>query len=332
MNENLNEKTGENAGENLPQTAGSYSGEARLPEGESYQTENETGGENAFSSGMHPDGEEHVLEEHSGGKNVYGREDHPYERAYGSGFPHGNGPWNRRGNEEERTRFSDSVSPKDTEPAGIPEDEIPYFKKLYETLKNEGERSTNAAREELLCSARHGRDCGGYHHCGGADCICHEVFPWAGFVGLTFASGWISSLFLQPSTFRWFATLEQPAMMPPQWIFLPVWILLYFLLGTSVWISWRKAGCRRALPVLVLYGILMLLQIAWCYTFFYGHNPFGGFINLIWIFGVSLLLMLASLPICRCAAILLIPQVLWIFYALIINYQVWHLNVGGIVD
>ncbi len=212
------------------------------------------------------------------------------------------------------------------------EEKIPYFKKLYETLKNEGERSTNAVREELLCSARHAGSCTGYTHCGGADCICHEVFPWVGFVGLTFASGWISSLFLQPSTFRWFATLTEPAMMPPQWIFLPVWILLYFLLGTSVWISWRKAGCRRALPVLVLYGILMLLQIAWCYTFFYGHNPFGGFINLIWIFGVSLLLMLASLPICRCAAALLLPQVLWIFYALVINYQIWHLNIGGVID
>lgn len=199
----------------------------------------------------------------------------------------------------------------------------------------EAEKLTNHERERLIqdavqkgcCSAEsHSRmqSCG----CGCEEdvCICQQVFPWLGFVGITLASGWVSSLFMQPAGHEWFSTLIRPSWAPPQWIFLPVWILLYFLLGTSVWLSWRRLGCKKAAGVLVLYALLLLLQIAWAYTFFYQQNPFGGFIDLIWIFAVLLLLLLGTVPVCRVAAVLLIPQTLWILYALILNYHIWRLN------
>lgn len=192
---------------------------------------------------------------------------------------------------------------------------------LCSAAGKEAEKCTNSLRHGVI---RDGMRCG----CGcEADyCLCQEIFPWIGFVSITFASGWISSLFMQPQGFEWFATLTRPTWAPPQWIFLPVWMLLYFLLGTSVWLSWRKLGCLKAGGILVLYGLLLLLQIGWTYMFFYSQNPFGAFIDMIWVFAVLILLWLATLPVCRLAAGLLIPQILWILYALVLNYHLWRLN------
>ena len=160
----------------------------------------------------------------------------------------------------------------------------------------------------------------------GEMCGCCETFPWFGFVAIAMASGWIANLFMQPAGYEWFRALNHPECSPPSWLFLPVWLVLYFLLGTSVWISRRMTDCSRFTRIFMLFAFLLLLQIVWCYSFFYTQNPFGAFIDLVWVFTVLLLLFLSSLKISRLAGILLLPQVLWTIYAMILNYQIWKLN------
>ncbi|MCR5164898.1 MAG: tryptophan-rich sensory protein [Thermoguttaceae bacterium] len=160
----------------------------------------------------------------------------------------------------------------------------------------------------------------------GEMCGCCETFPWFGFVAIAMASGWIASLFMQPAGYEWFRALNHPECAPPSWLFLPVWLVLYFLLGTSVWISRRLTDCARFTRIFMLFAFLLLLQIVWCYSFFYTQNPFGAFIDLVWVFTVLLLLFLSSIKISRLAGILLLPQVLWTIYAMILNYQIWKLN------
>lgn len=201
-----------------------------------------------------------------------------------------------------------------------------FFHGIYCAVKDAGDARAEASREELLrecfASGENGRICS----CDHDFCFCQALFPWLGFVGIAMFSGWISSLFLQPEGFAWFASLNRPVWSPPQWIFPPVWLVLYFLLGTSVWLAWRKVGCRRGAGILVLFALLLFLQISWCYSFFFTQNPFGGFINLIWVFTVLGLLALAISVRSRCAAALLLPQILWILYALVLNYQIWKMN------
>ncbi len=192
--------------------------------------------------------------------------------------------------------------------------------KLCGAVHSAVERGCDAAMRDSVLKS--GCNCG----CDADFCLCAQIFPWVSFVGITLASGWISSLFMQPAGWEWFATLTRPAWAPPQWIFLPVWILLYFLAGTSVWLAWRHLGCRRTAGILTLFILLLILQISWTYMFFYNQNPFGAFIDMIWIFAVLILLMIATLPVCRLSAALLVPQLLWILYALILNYNIWRLN------
>ena len=180
-------------------------------------------------------------------------------------------------------------------------------------------RESNAPANTEKCCAY------GKETCCGEMCCC-DLFSWFGFVAIAMASGWISNLFMQPAGFEWFHALNHPECSPPSWLFLPVWLVLYFLLGTSVWITRCAADCTRFTRIFMLFAFLLLLQIVWNYSFFYTQNPFGAFIDLVWVFTVLLLLLVSTMKISRCAGILLLPQVLWTIYALILNYQIWKQN------
>ncbi|MBE6428117.1 MAG: tryptophan-rich sensory protein [Planctomycetaceae bacterium] len=247
------------------------------------------------------------------------------ERMNSSSFQSGSMPGNeddeKKNSVSSETGFSESEKEKSFWGRGKT-----FFHGIYCAVKDAGDAYSNSSREEMIkeCFSSGEKNCS--CSCDYGYCFCQELFPWLGFVGITMFSGWISSLFLQPEGFEWFASLNHPVWAPPQWIFPPVWLILYFLLGTSVWLAWRKAGCRRGAGILVLFALLLFLQISWCYSFFFTQNPFGGFINLIWVFTVLGLLVLAISSKCRLAAMLLLPQMLWILYALVLNYQIWKMN------
>ncbi|MDO4569978.1 MAG: tryptophan-rich sensory protein [Planctomycetia bacterium] len=183
------------------------------------------------------------------------------------------------------------------------------------------ERLANRIRDEIVEEAR---SCA--HGCDADHCFCQDIFPWLGFLGITYAAGWVSSLFVQNSSHEWFKSLNLPMWAPPMWIYVPVWILLFFLLGTAVWCVWKKAGCRKISHIIALYVFFLLLNIGWTYTFFYNENIFGGFITTIWLFAVSVLMPIAMAPICRLASVLMLPQVIWVLYAMLLNYSIWRLN------
>ena len=212
--------------------------------------------------------------------------------------------------ETQDAQTQDQQSPEKAKPKG-------FWYGLFTTFR----------RESDACSKPENYGAYGKDPCSCGDmCCCGDTFPWFGFVAIAMASGWIASLFMQPAGFEWFRTLKHPEFSPPSWLFLPVWLVLYFLLGTSAWITRRMTDCNRFSRVFMLFALLLLLQIVWCYSFFFVQNPFGAFIDLVWIFTVLLLLFLSSMKISRLAGILLLPQVLWTIYAMILNYHIWKLN------
>ena len=189
-------------------------------------------------------------------------------------------------------------------------------------LKHEGElrhEGEELKREVQMC-------CETNCPCCGENCFCMFVLPWLGFLGLSYAAGWISSLFVRDATIYWSEAVARPWWMPPQWIFPPVWTVLYFLLGTAVWLAWRKVGCQKASHVIALFVTLLILQMGWTYAFFYLQMPFGAFIDLIWAFAVLILLAMSIAPISKVGALLLLPQILWMIYALALNYSIWRMG------
>lgn len=145
------------------------------------------------------------------------------------------------------------------------------------------------------------------------------------FLAVSFIPAFFGSLF-RPDT--WYEGLVKPALNPPNWVFGPVWTLLYVIMGISAWLVWRQ---RRHTPVngaLLFFGIQLLFNGLWSYLFFGLKNPGLAFIDILILWAA-----IASTLICfgqksRSAALLLIPYLSWVSFAVYLNFELWRLNMN----
>jgi len=146
-------------------------------------------------------------------------------------------------------------------------------------------------------------------------------------VVICLAIGFLSSFATQSSVNDWFVTLNKPSFNPPNWLFAPVWTVLYTMMGLSAGIVWAK-GFHHLWVKTALYhfGFQLLVNATWSIVFFGLKAPFWGLIVII-----ALLILLALTirwfsVVSKLAAFLLIPYFLWICFATALNYKIWDLN------
>jgi benzodiazapine receptor len=140
-------------------------------------------------------------------------------------------------------------------------------------------------------------------------------------------AGAIGSLVTVTGAQSWYDMLEKPSFNPPSWLFLPVWTTLYILMGISLFLVLmeRKKDHDVRIPVL-LFGIQLVLNVLWSFLFFGLESPGAGLAGIIvlWIFIVAT--MITFLKVNRVAVILLIPYVVWVSFAAILNCAIYLLN------
>ena len=140
-------------------------------------------------------------------------------------------------------------------------------------------------------------------------------------------AGLIGSVFTISSIPTWYATLQKPSFNPPNWIFGPAWITLYFLMGVAAFLVWRhgleRKEVRRALTI---FGGQLVLNALWSIIFFGLHNPFWAFVEIIFLWLAILWMIIAFYKISRPAAYLLLPYILWVSFASILNFSILILN------
>jgi tryptophan-rich sensory protein len=134
-------------------------------------------------------------------------------------------------------------------------------------------------------------------------------------------------LFTFSSIPTWYASLDKPFFNPPNWIFSPVWTLLYFLMGISLYLillnGWQDREAKRGI---ILFFAQLLLNVAWSFVFFFLHNPAIAFIIIILLWIMIFLSIFQFLKINKLASYLLIPYLLWVSFASILNFSIWQLN------
>lgn len=141
-------------------------------------------------------------------------------------------------------------------------------------------------------------------------------------------AGVVGSLFTTPSIQTWYATLTKPSFSPPNWLFAPVWTLLFLLMGISAYIIWSKGlNADEVKIALVIFGIQLLLNIFWSILFFGYHAPMAAFVEIIFLWLSILATIIYFLPISALAAWLLTPYILWVSFASILNFYLWRLNI-----
>jgi len=138
-------------------------------------------------------------------------------------------------------------------------------------------------------------------------------------------AGVVGSFFTASSIATWYAALNKPAFSPPNWLFGPAWIILYFLMGVSLYIVWesRAKGKKTALA---FFSAQLALNALWPVIFFGLKSPLLAFIVIIALWLAILLTILKFYRISGKAAYLLMPYILWVSFAAILNLAIVFLN------
>ena len=143
--------------------------------------------------------------------------------------------------------------------------------------------------------------------------------------------GIISGFATRSSIETWYPTLIKPIFNPPNWLFAPVWIILYVLLGLSVAIIWSRPGKSRNSKLqqknaITIFVIQMIFNALWPFLFFGLCNPFLAFIEivLLWLLIFETIKVFKKLDIQ--ASKLLYPYLIWVSFAVILNGSIWYLN------
>jgi benzodiazapine receptor len=140
-------------------------------------------------------------------------------------------------------------------------------------------------------------------------------------------AGIIGALFTMPSIRTWFEALNKPPFRPPNAVFGPVWTALFLLMGISLFLVWHKGldsqGVKTAM--LVFSGHLVL-NIGWSILFFGLRSPGLAFFEIVILWAAILLTMFLFNRVSAVSAILLLPYVLWVSFAAVLNFTIWRLN------
>lgn len=126
----------------------------------------------------------------------------------------------------------------------------------------------------------------------------------------------------------WYYNLQLPAWKPPDWLFAPVWTLIFVLAATSGFMALSRAGrgSPESARILTLFAVNGVLNITWSVLFFRLHRPDWALVEvvLLWASIVALMFFIARLS--RLASALLIPYFVWVTFASVLNYSIVQLN------
>jgi len=161
-------------------------------------------------------------------------------------------------------------------------------------------------------------------------------------------AGATGSVFTSSEIGVWYKNLKKPAFNPPNWVFGPVWTIVFILMGVSLYLVWSKkweprkrigqdealnslsqkflSGAWRRLNIVLIFGTQFVLNILWSVIFFGLHNPGVAFFELLMLWFAVVFTMVNFRRVSKATTWLLFPYILWISFAGILNYFVWILN------
>jgi benzodiazapine receptor len=141
------------------------------------------------------------------------------------------------------------------------------------------------------------------------------------------AAGIIGSFFTASSVENWYPSLIKPAFTPPGWVIGLVWVILFTLMGISLFLVWRKGMERPEVKAaLTVFAAQLIVNILWSLAFFGLKSPLAGIVVIVVLWTLILLTVIKFLPLSKAAALLLVPYILWVSFAAFLNITIWRLN------
>lgn len=137
---------------------------------------------------------------------------------------------------------------------------------------------------------------------------------------ITFLTAFLGSSVTMGAIQTWYTTINKAPFNPPNWIFAPVWTLLFILMAFSLYLVWQKSKFP------MIFALQLFLNFFWSYSFFYLHKPLIAYIDILALIIVLIITIMQFKSIDKFAAILLYPYLAWVSFASILNLYVVLLN------
>ena len=155
----------------------------------------------------------------------------------------------------------------------------------------------------------------------------HKFYKLIASLAAPFVAGGIGGIVTASNISVWYADLDKPFFNPPNWIFGPVWTVLYILMGVALYLAWTARGRKQQRQMaLTLFGAQLALNALWSIVFFGAHLLWGAVIVILALWILIALTMYAFRPLSRAAMWLLAPYLAWVSFATILNTAVALLN------
>ncbi|MCX6685633.1 MAG: tryptophan-rich sensory protein [Methanoregula sp.] len=146
--------------------------------------------------------------------------------------------------------------------------------------------------------------------------------------GICLIAGYFNSLYALPLVPSWFASLNKPGFIPPDPFFVPIGLVVYLLLGLSLYFIWNSGtgNYKEKQFCLFLFISSLILNVLWVYTFFGLRSPFTGLMVILFLFAGLMSTIYQTLRVSFGATLLLLPYLVILFVAAYANYMIVVMN------
>ena len=146
---------------------------------------------------------------------------------------------------------------------------------------------------------------------------------------ITFLSSFIAGFITQLNIDPWYQSLNKLSFSPPNWIFGPAWTVLYAFMSIAIWVVYEKSKKSDLIfskKIFRYYFYHLAVNLSWSFIFFYFHLIFFAFINILVLIITIILLMNMYLPRSKISFILMVPYLLWVTFAAVLNLGLYLIN------
>jgi tryptophan-rich sensory protein len=153
-----------------------------------------------------------------------------------------------------------------------------------------------------------------------------DLLGLCAFVALCLAISAIGGWVTAQSVGTWYQTLHKPVFNPPDWLFAPVWTLLYVMIAVAGWRVWRTHGLAGARAGMTAYAAQLALNLAWSFLFFGGRMIGTALVEIVLLLAINCVNAVLFWRADRMAGWLLVPYAAWVAFACVLNFALWRLN------
>lgn len=140
-------------------------------------------------------------------------------------------------------------------------------------------------------------------------------------------AGFVSGILNSKSIEAWYVKLRKPIFNPPNWVFSPIWTILFLLQGISLYLVWSSGLTNEdTLFALIMFFFQMILNISWSFLFFGKKSLFLSLGDIVFLIFAIIITMLSFYNISELATYLLMPYLFWVIFVMILNFAIWVLN------